>query len=191
MGLHRLDNDRHQVSTLITAATNIFQGTLCIDGECRGADCIEDADCIPDRPICGTDSHLIAGDYPGFWPPEFPIIPGHEWSGEIVALGPGAEKAGWQVGDRVAGTNHDACGVCQQCVEGRYNLCERLPATTFQADLTSFIGGDPTARLSQGGFRLWIALCEDALAGACSQDIAPQCIEFHFGNLYQVIPPVQ
>ncbi len=74
--------------------------------------------------ICGTDSHLIAGDYPGFWPPAFPIIPGHEWSGEIVKLGPGAEKAGWQVGDRVAGTSHDACGVCQQCVEGRYNLCE-------------------------------------------------------------------
>ena len=39
--------------------------------------------------ICGTDSHLIAGDYPGFWPPTFPIIPGHEWAGEIVSLGPG------------------------------------------------------------------------------------------------------
>lgn len=74
--------------------------------------------------ICGTDSHLIAGHYPGFWPPQFPIIPGHEWAGEIVALGPGAEKAGWTVGDRVAGTSHDACGVCQQCVEGHYNLCE-------------------------------------------------------------------
>ena len=74
--------------------------------------------------ICGTDSHLIAGDYPGFWPPSFPIIPGHEWAGEIVKLGPGADKAGWSVGDRVAGTSHDACGVCQQCVEGRYNLCE-------------------------------------------------------------------
>jgi L-iditol 2-dehydrogenase len=74
--------------------------------------------------ICGTDSHLIAGDYPGFWPPAFPIIPGHEWAGEIVKLGPSAEKAGWKVGDRVAGTSHDACGVCQPCVEGRYNLCE-------------------------------------------------------------------
>ena len=40
------------------------------------------------------------------------------------APGPGAEKAGWQVGDRVAGTSHDACGICQPCVEGRYNLCE-------------------------------------------------------------------
>ena len=39
--------------------------------------------------ICGTDSHLIAGHYPGFWPPAFPFIPGHEWAGELVALGPG------------------------------------------------------------------------------------------------------
>ncbi len=74
--------------------------------------------------ICGTDSHLIHGDYPGFWPPSFPFIPGHEWAGEIAALGPGAEKYGWKVGDRVAGTSHDACGVCRECVEGRYNLCE-------------------------------------------------------------------
>ncbi len=74
--------------------------------------------------ICGTDAHLIRGDYPGFWPPAFPFIPGHEWAGEIVALGPGAERHGWRIGDRVAGTSHDACGVCQKCVEGRYNLCE-------------------------------------------------------------------
>ena len=45
--------------------------------------------------ICGTDAHLIAGDYPGFWPPAFPFIPGHEWAGEIAELGPGAERYGW------------------------------------------------------------------------------------------------
>lgn len=74
--------------------------------------------------ICGTDAHLIRGDYPGFWPRSFPFTPGHEWAGEIAGLGPGAERYGWRVGDRVAGTSHDACGVCQKCVEGRYNLCE-------------------------------------------------------------------
>ena len=74
--------------------------------------------------ICGTDAHLVRGDYPGFWPPAFPFTPGHEWAGDIVALGPGADRYGWRVGDRVAGTSHDACGVCQKCVEGRYNLCE-------------------------------------------------------------------
>ena len=74
--------------------------------------------------ICGTDAHLIHGDYPGFWPPAFPFTPGHEWAGEIVALGPGAADFGWAVGDRVAGTSHNACGACQKCVEGQYNLCE-------------------------------------------------------------------
>lgn len=74
--------------------------------------------------ICGTDAHLFRGDYPGFWPPSHPFIPGHEWSGEVVELGEGAEDLGWVVGDRVAGTSHDACGFCQACVEGRYNLCE-------------------------------------------------------------------
>ncbi|MFQ5967410.1 MAG: zinc-binding dehydrogenase [Acidimicrobiia bacterium] len=74
--------------------------------------------------ICGTDAHLLAGDYPGFWPPAFPFIPGHEWAGEIVSLGPGAELLGWEIGDRVAGTSHNACGYCRKCVEGRYNLCE-------------------------------------------------------------------
>lgn len=73
--------------------------------------------------ICGTDSHLIAGDYPGFWPPSYPFRPGHEWSGEVVACGDGAAELGFDVGTRVAGTSHAACGVCQLCVEGRYNVC--------------------------------------------------------------------
>jgi L-iditol 2-dehydrogenase len=34
--------------------------------------------------ICGTDAHIVRGDYPGFWPPSFPFIPGHEWAGELV-----------------------------------------------------------------------------------------------------------
>ena len=74
--------------------------------------------------ICGTDAHLIAGHYPGFWPPSFPFTPGHEWAGELVEVSPEAESLGWAVGDRVCGTSHDACGNCQKCVEGRYNLCE-------------------------------------------------------------------
>lgn len=74
--------------------------------------------------ICGTDAHLIAGHYPGFWPPSFPFTPGHEWSGELVEVSPEAASLGWAVGDRVCGTSHDACGFCQKCVEGRYNLCE-------------------------------------------------------------------
>src|SRR3954464_8555019 len=59
--------------------------------------------------ICGTDAHLIRGDYPGFWPPAFPFTPGHEWAGEIVPLGPNTEALGWKIGDRVPGPSHNAC----------------------------------------------------------------------------------
>jgi L-iditol 2-dehydrogenase len=76
--------------------------------------------------ICGTDPHIIQGHYPGFWPQEWPLIPGHEWCGDVVELGPGADVLGWEVGTRVAGTSHAACGFCRRCVEGRYNICERF-----------------------------------------------------------------
>ncbi len=79
--------------------------------------------------ICGTDAHLLRGDYPDFWPPGYPFIPGHEWAGEVVELGEDAASLGFAVGDRVAGTSHDACGFCQKCVEGRYNLCENYGNT--------------------------------------------------------------
>jgi len=76
--------------------------------------------------ICGTDPHIIQGHYPGFWPKEFPLIPGHEWAGEVVELGEGAEDLGWRPGTRVAGTSHAPCGFCRNCVEGRYNICENF-----------------------------------------------------------------
>ncbi|HWF50217.1 MAG TPA: alcohol dehydrogenase catalytic domain-containing protein [Solirubrobacteraceae bacterium] len=74
--------------------------------------------------ICGTDPHIIAGEFPGFWPKDWPLIPGHEWCGEIVELGEGAAALGWSTGTRVAGTSHAPCGFCARCVEGRYNVCE-------------------------------------------------------------------
>jgi L-iditol 2-dehydrogenase len=76
--------------------------------------------------ICGTDPHIIAGDYPGFWPKEWPLVPGHEWCGDVVELGDGAAALGWRAGTRVAGTSHAACGYCRRCVEGRYNICENF-----------------------------------------------------------------
>lgn len=74
--------------------------------------------------ICGTDLHIYEGMYPGRWPKSYPFIPGHEWSGTVVKVGPGAGELGWQVGDPVAGTSHAGCGYCRNCMIGRYNLCE-------------------------------------------------------------------
>jgi L-iditol 2-dehydrogenase len=73
--------------------------------------------------ICGTDPHIINGDFPGMWPKEFPIILGHEWSGTVVELGEKAGDFGWKVGDRVSSISHVGCGQCKMCLEGRYTLC--------------------------------------------------------------------
>lgn len=72
--------------------------------------------------ICGSDPEILRGDLAGTWPPSYPFIPGHEWSGEVVAAGPGVLN--FAPGDRVAGEPHKGCGYCRNCLEGRYNLCE-------------------------------------------------------------------
>jgi len=74
--------------------------------------------------ICGTDVHIYEGRFPGRWPKKYPFIPGHEWSGTVVEVGPNADVLGWQAGQRVAGTSHAGCGYCRMCRGGRYNLCE-------------------------------------------------------------------
>lgn len=73
--------------------------------------------------ICGTDPHIINGDFPNFWPQKFPFTPGHEWSGTVVKLGPKAKALGWQQGDRVCAISHVGCGYCHNCMTGRYNIC--------------------------------------------------------------------
>lgn len=81
--------------------------------------------------ICGTDRHEYVG--PNFIPVEkphrltgktAPLIPGHEFSGRIYELGPGV--SGWKIGDRVTANGTLACGTCEMCRSGRYNICERL-----------------------------------------------------------------
>lgn len=73
--------------------------------------------------ICGTDPHIIDGEFPGFWPKKFPLIPGHEWAGQVVRLGTNAELYGWKIGDRVAGIANMGCGFCKNCLEGRWTIC--------------------------------------------------------------------
>lgn len=71
--------------------------------------------------ICGSDPQIIRGDRPGEWPQKFPHILGHEWAGEVVALGEGVTE--FKVGDRVAGEAHAGCGFCKNCLSGNYTIC--------------------------------------------------------------------
>lgn len=72
--------------------------------------------------ICGSDPKMIEGHYENVsWPPYFPFVMGHEWSGEVVELGQGVTE--FKVGDRVAGEAHKGCGECANCLKGHYTVC--------------------------------------------------------------------
>jgi len=69
--------------------------------------------------VCGSDipRAFVKGAH------VMPITLGHEFSGTVVAVGPGA--AGWQPGDRVVVTPMIPCGQCEWCREGHYSVCDR------------------------------------------------------------------
>jgi 2-desacetyl-2-hydroxyethyl bacteriochlorophyllide A dehydrogenase len=76
--------------------------------------------------ICGTDLHILDGEFA----PSLPIVPGHEFSGTVVALGADARDANpaLGVGTRVAVDPSLYCHECHYCRIGRNNLCERWNA---------------------------------------------------------------
>lgn len=74
--------------------------------------------------ICATDLKVFTGKFPGT---KFPHTPGHEWSGDVVALGEGVTNL--KIGDRVGVEVHVGCGKCQPCIMGMYNLCENYGNT--------------------------------------------------------------
>jgi propanol-preferring alcohol dehydrogenase len=70
--------------------------------------------------VCHTDLHAADGDWPV--KPTLPFIPGHEGSGNVVALGPGVTHL--KEGDRVGiAWLHSACGHCSFCLSGWETLC--------------------------------------------------------------------
>jgi 2-desacetyl-2-hydroxyethyl bacteriochlorophyllide A dehydrogenase len=73
--------------------------------------------------LCGTDMELYYGTMPYFEMglSKYPIIPGHEWSGTVEAVG--SEVTLFKVGDKVTADVSIGCGLCVNCKKGRYNFC--------------------------------------------------------------------
>jgi len=73
--------------------------------------------------LCGTDVELFAGTMPYFASGEatYPLVPGHEWSGTVHALGDDVTSV--QLGDLVTGDTFLGCGSCRQCDAGRTQAC--------------------------------------------------------------------
>jgi D-arabinitol dehydrogenase (NADP+) len=67
--------------------------------------------------ICGTDLHIYRGEYLG----DYPVIPGHEFSGVVTAAG--SQVTRFHPGDRVAVEPNIACDNCSHCLNNRQNFC--------------------------------------------------------------------
>lgn len=70
--------------------------------------------------ICGSDPAIIAKGWKGY-PKLGEFIPGHEFTGTVVAIAPDVTELG--IGDRVAVEPHKGCGRCENCLRGLYTTC--------------------------------------------------------------------
>ena len=79
--------------------------------------------------ICGSEIHSYHGQHPATF---YPVVQGHEYSAEVVAVGSAVRKV--KPGDRVTGRPQLVCGECNPCKRGQYNVCSNLRVEAFQAD---------------------------------------------------------
>lgn len=77
--------------------------------------------------MCGSDRHLVSGDYPSVPP----VVLGHEFEGTIVAAGPGCSMV---AGTRVTVDPNIACGRCRYCRLGLFSHCQQLSAYGVDRD---------------------------------------------------------
>ena len=91
--------------------------------------------------ICGTDLHIYQWDEWARKTIPAPMVIGHEFVGEVVAMG--SNVSDFQTGYVVSGEGHVVCGRCRNCLAGRRHLCAH----------TSGVGVN-----RQGAFAEYIAL---------------------------------
>jgi threonine 3-dehydrogenase len=82
--------------------------------------------------ICGTDLHIYEWDRWAQGRIHPPLIPGHEFCGEVVAFGD--EVTSVKEGDFVSAEMHVACGKCLQCRTGEAHICQNVSIIGVDAD---------------------------------------------------------
>ncbi|GAA1441443.1 L-threonine 3-dehydrogenase [Leifsonia poae] len=80
--------------------------------------------------ICGTDLHIQRWDDWAASAVKAPLIPGHEFFGEVVEVGPLVHDVA--LGDLVSGEGHIVCGTCRNCRAGRRQMCIRTQGLGVQ-----------------------------------------------------------
>jgi threonine 3-dehydrogenase len=82
--------------------------------------------------ICGTDLHIYNWDRWAQKRIHPPLIPGHEFCGEVAAYG--KEVSSVKEGDFVSAEMHVACGKCLQCRTGEAHICQNVKIIGVDSD---------------------------------------------------------
>jgi threonine 3-dehydrogenase len=82
--------------------------------------------------VCGTDLHIYNWDPWAQHRIHLPLIPGHEFCGEVAAIG--AEVTTVKEGDFVSAEMHVNCGKCYQCRTGEGHICQHVKIIGVDAD---------------------------------------------------------
>jgi threonine 3-dehydrogenase len=82
--------------------------------------------------VCGTDLHIYEWDPWAKGRIHPPLIPGHEFSGAVAAVGRGVTTV--REGDLVSAEMHVACGKCLQCRTGLAHVCQHVRILGVDAD---------------------------------------------------------
>ena len=82
--------------------------------------------------ICGTDLHILGWDDWAASTIRTPLVPGHEFCGEVVEVGELVHDIA--VGDLVSGEGHIVCGMCRNCRAGRRQMCIRTIGVGLHRD---------------------------------------------------------
>jgi len=103
---------------------------------------------VRDGGICGSDIHYFFDGRVGDFVICEPLVPGHEFAGEVAETGAAVTRV--KAGDRIAVNPGRACGHCARCQEGRSNLCQAV----------FFMGSASKFPHMQGGFREFVTVDE-------------------------------
>lgn len=99
--------------------------------------------------ICHSDIHTARNEWGGT---RYPIVPGHEITGIVTAVGPDVTRH--RVGDRVGvGCFVDSCGVCEPCLAGQEQYCANRVTLTYNSV-------DKDGSITQGGYSTQIVVTE-------------------------------
>ena len=136
-----MNEQTHSVRALGVSAPGAAFTSMHIERRAVGAKDVHIA--IEFAGICHSDVHQARNEW---FEGIFPMVPGHEIAGRVVAVG--AEVTKYAVGDRVGvGVMVDSCRECEYCLEGRENFCLKGNVQTYNGryyDGTPTLGGYST-----------------------------------------------